>query len=106
MRGSLRQTSSNLLPLPFYSTRLLVKPSKAGFGLFAAQDLDKGAFVCNYAGRIVSMAEAAMTWKHRVTAGLGNYILSLRESYGPRTIHTQIDPTEVGNVGRFISESS
>lgn len=87
---------------------LLVKPTEIraqNFGLFTRDALSKGQFISLYAGKIISSEVAVLKQKVRKEKGLGNYILTLREIFGKRIVETNIDPTEVGNVGRFASKS-
>lgn len=66
------------------------------------QILEKGTFICLYAGEYLSTSEANERWsKIHPKRGEGNYILTLRLP-GQR-IH--IDPRYKGNVGRFFNHS-
>lgn len=88
----------------FIRIPLLVKRSSNGLGLFSTTSLSKGQFISTYSGQLISVEEGRGIQTARVKAGLGNYILTLRETYGSQVIETTIDPTEIGNVGRFASE--
>lgn len=85
--------------------KLAVQPTLCrGYGLFAREALSRGTFVCCYVGEIIGTAEARSRWTRRQKAGQGNYILVLRETSDKgETLKTAIDPTERGNVARFIS---
>ena len=89
-----------------------------GWGVRAAQPLRRGQFVCEYAGEILSSAEAQA--RRRATAqtreddgGDGSnpdsnyYIMSVVEHVGAprRAMTTTIDPTKCGNVGRYLNHS-
>lgn len=79
-----------------------------GFGLFAGQDIKKGSFLCLYAGEVISTKEARERWRDQLEQGRDNYILVIKEvtSRGDRqeVLKTTVDPTRIGNVGRFMSE--
>ena len=79
-----------------------------GYGLFALSDIRKGSFLCTYSGQILSTAEARQRWTRQAETGRGNYILVLKETISSNdgrleTLKTIVDPTYVGNVGRFMS---
>lgn len=78
-----------------------------GLGLFAKQPLRKGSFLCIYAGEIISTKKARERWAHQKATGAGNYVLVINEHIiaGGRqeTLKTTVDPTFVGNIGRFMS---
>lgn len=79
-----------------------------GYGLFALSDIRKGSFLCTYSGQILSTAEARQRWTRQAETGEDNYILVLKETISSndgrqQTLKTVVDPTEVGNVGRFMS---
>lgn len=98
------ETDEKSCPFP-RRAHLEAKVSKTGFGLFNLdRELTKGEFVCIYAGEIISTLEAEKRWQAQSEKGQGNYILTLKETYQDKIIKTQIDPTTIGNVGRFISQ--
>ena len=61
----------------------------------------RGEFVCEYAGELLSSAEAARRQRRAVP----NYIFVVREHSRSGTWRTIIDPTHTGNVGRFANHS-
>jgi histone-lysine N-methyltransferase SETMAR len=65
--------------------------------------LQKGTFICLYAGEYLSTQEANERWSStpRQYMGEGNYILTLR--LPGKRIH--MDPRHEGNVGRFFNHS-
>ena len=80
-----------------------------GYGIFALSDIRKGSFLCTYSGQILSTAEARQRWARQADTGEGNYILVLKETISSddgrlQTLKTIVDPTYVGNLGRFMSE--
>ena len=86
-----------------------------GWGVRAAQSLQRGQFVCEYAGEILSSAEskarrraAAQARDGSSSSSGGNYyIMSVVEHVGKlrRALTTTIDPTSRGNVGRYLNHS-
>ncbi|XP_027764370.1 histone-lysine N-methyltransferase SETMAR [Empidonax traillii] len=87
------------LPLQVFLT-----PRK-GWGVRALQPVPRGSFVCEYAGEVLGPAEA----RRRIRAQGpqdSNYIMALREHlHDGRVLETFVDPTRVGNVGRFLNHS-
>ena len=69
--------------------------------------MSKGSFLCLYAGEIISTVEARRRWERQKAAGQGNYILVINEHISvtgvQQTLKTTVDPTKIGNVGRFMS---
>lgn len=77
------------------------KTSRRGWGLRCRRALARGEFVCEYAGELLSSAEAARRQRRAVP----NYIFVVREHSRSGTWRTIIDPTHTGNVGRFANHS-
>jgi histone-lysine N-methyltransferase SETMAR len=116
------------VPLTVFQT-----PEGRGWGVRSSIDLERGQFVCEYAGEIVSSAEASARRRKRARCeadgsveakadGNGqrstnegrhmvqqsmNFILSVLEHlpHGRGVLKTTIDPTTRGNVGRYINHS-
>ncbi|XP_054991566.1 histone-lysine N-methyltransferase SETMAR [Sorex araneus] len=86
--------------------RLQLFPASAkGWGLRALEPLARGRFVCEYAGEVLGAAEAARRLRAR-PPGAPNYLQAVREQVpGGRPLRTFVDPTRVGNVGRFLNHS-
>ncbi|WFD32602.1 hypothetical protein MSPP1_003650 [Malassezia sp. CBS 17886] len=84
-------------------THTRVQTSASGLGLFADEPIARGAFVCEYAGEVVSEAEAERRWQARAQGR--NYVMQLREwrAGGARAVQTCIDPSARGNMARFIN---
>ncbi len=80
------------------SVKLSSKKRK-GLGLFTERDLAQGTFVCEYAGEIISKEEASSRSSKDVTS---NYIMHVVEN---GTVTAVIDPTVVGNIGRYANHS-
>ncbi|XP_039590081.1 histone-lysine N-methyltransferase SETMAR [Passer montanus] len=76
-----------------------------GWGVRALQPIPRGSFVCEYAGEVLGSAEA----RRRIQAQgpqEPNYIIAVREHlHDGRVMETFVDPTRVGNVGRFLNHS-
>ena len=74
-----------------------------GLGLRTSMCVRKGQFICEYAGEILSADEARL---RAAAQGLAdNYILVVREHSGGVTTSTIVDPTCVGNIGRYANHS-
>ncbi|XP_038627668.1 histone-lysine N-methyltransferase SETMAR [Tachyglossus aculeatus] len=81
------------------------KTDKKGWGLRTLEFIPKGRFVCEYAGEILGFSEACRRMKLQ-TPSDSNYILAVREHlHSGQVIETFVDPTRIGNVGRFLNHS-
>ncbi|RHZ77705.1 hypothetical protein Glove_174g157 [Diversispora epigaea] len=79
-----------------------------GWGVRALRNIYKGEFICEYAGEIIKSVEAQRRWRElnlKDKENAQNYILCLREHVQDRILRTNIDPTRVGNIGRYINHS-
>jgi histone-lysine N-methyltransferase SETMAR len=85
-----------------------------GAGVFALQSITTGSFVCEYAGQRLELQDAARKTAQPQTAStcasqrpaIHNYVLIFKEHFADgRCICTCLDPSDVGNVGRFINHS-
>ena len=87
--------------------KLLVKyiSKSKGFGVFADEDINKGEFVCEYIGIIISKTEAENKINLNHKKQKSNYILQIKEIYSKVEINTYIDAETFGGVGRFINHS-
>eukprot|EP00088_Acartia_fossae_P071171 TRINITY_DN9713_c0_g1_i1.p1 TRINITY_DN9713_c0_g1~~TRINITY_DN9713_c0_g1_i1.p1 ORF type:complete len:284 (-),score=29.46 TRINITY_DN9713_c0_g1_i1:41-892(-) len=82
------------------------RTSGKGYGLFCDVDLQKGEFVCEYAGEILDDAGAKRRFEAQTRQKRSNYILVLREFSGSSlTCKTIVDPTAMGNIGRYANHS-
>uniref|UniRef100_A0A7S0RHE1 Histone-lysine N-methyltransferase n=1 Tax=Pyramimonas obovata TaxID=1411642 RepID=A0A7S0RHE1_9CHLO len=84
----------------------LKKVPGKGWGVFAGDLISAGQFVCEYAGEVLTTEEARrrqMIYDRREM----NYLLVIREVLPSRQtcFRVNIDPTHVGNVGRFFNHS-
>lgn len=76
-----------------------------GFGLYTKDSIPKGGFICEYAGEILSKTEAINRNVFNKTNKLMNYILCVNEYTGNNNIQTFIDPSEFGNIGRYMNHN-
>ncbi|NXQ37578.1 SETMR methyltransferase, partial [Catharus fuscescens] len=78
---------------------------RKGWGVRALEPIPTGSFVCEYAGEVLGFAEA----QRRIQAQAPeepNYIIAVREHlHDGRVMETFVDPTRIGNVGRFLNHS-
>ena len=81
---------------------LIEKFAKKGFGLKTSTMIPKNTFVCEYAGEIINQEMAEKRSKNDDM----NYILQIREKFGENSVQdTWIDPTIIGNIGRYANHS-
>jgi len=101
---SLYKCSNRVVQLgPLNGLRIAATPGK-GSGLFAGAAISRGAFVCEYAGEVIGPSEAEA--RSRSSRSSTNYILHVNESYsGGRRQQIIVDPTSVGNIGRYANHS-
>ncbi|XP_003973774.2 histone-lysine N-methyltransferase SETMAR [Takifugu rubripes] len=87
------------LKLEVFSTK------NKGWGVRTLEMIPNGTFVCEYAGEVISFAEARRRQLAQTSMD-HNYIIAVREHAGSgSTTETFVDPAAVGNVGRFINHS-
>ncbi|XKL61951.1 hypothetical protein PGB90_001784 [Kerria lacca] len=72
-----------------------------GYGLISKNGMQKGEFVCEYAGEVIGKQEAVERRKRDNT----NYIFILNEKSGNSITETIIDATCIANIGRYINHS-
>jgi len=94
---------AQLGPLPYLKvTKLGLK----GWGLVTKRELSEGQFVCEYAGEVLGRDVAKARALRQTAEGKANYILVLREHAGGTEVaRTIVDPTVVGNIGRYLNHS-
>lgn len=86
----------------------IIDAGTKGRGLYCKVDLLKGVFVCEYAGEVIGPEEARKRYSVQKNLGRPNYIFALREHFGNDScpvLTTYIDPTWIGNIGRYINHS-
>lgn len=77
-----------------------------GQGLRVKEPVSKGTFVCTYSGEILSKEEGlARNHKDGTRSGSNNYLLFVNEDYQSTQVAFAVDPTVVGNIGRYINHS-
>ena len=76
-----------------------------GFGLFVDEDIEKGDFICEYIGNIITKNEAKQKIHFNLINQKPNYILQLKEEYPNIIISTYINSEKYGNLSRFINYS-
>ncbi|XP_068201677.1 uncharacterized protein [Palaemon carinicauda] len=91
---------------PVTGLKVLPLPGK-GHGVVSSYFIPRNSFVCEYAGEYISVEEACLRFSQQSDKD-SNYILILKEHFlksasGPCI--TIIDPTVVGNIGRYINHS-
>ena len=76
-----------------------------GLGLFTNNFILKGTFICEYAGEIITNSQASYRHNLNQTHNKMNYIFCLQEHINEKTIQTFVDPSNFGNIGRYINHS-
>ncbi|NXN26835.1 SETMR methyltransferase, partial [Nycticryphes semicollaris] len=81
------------------------KTQRKGWGVRTLEFIAKGRFVCEYAGEVLGFNEARRRIQAQ-TSEDSNYIIAVREHlHSGRLLETFVDPTRIGNVGRFLNHS-
>uniref|UniRef100_A0A1B6IPN4 SET domain-containing protein n=1 Tax=Homalodisca liturata TaxID=320908 RepID=A0A1B6IPN4_9HEMI len=75
--------------------------SLRGYGLKTTSHVQRGSFICEYAGEVISREEA----RRRALHDGVNYIFVLKEHTSNSVSETIIDPTCIGNIGRYVNHS-
>lgn len=76
--------------------------SQKGIGIFTTVNLERGTFICLYAGELIDTADAKSRSEIRDRRGDAFYILTIKEN---DRLVGHVDPTIHGNVGRFLNHS-
>lgn len=76
-----------------------------GLGLFCNNVIPKGTFVCEYAGEVITKAQANIRQQHNILNGEMNYIFCLNEHSNDVITQTFVDPSKLGNIGRYANHS-
>ena len=76
-----------------------------GMGLICKEKIFKGSFVCLYAGEILGLEEGQKRAKLRQAEKKPNYIIFVNEVFSEKNVPTVIDPTLIGNIGRYVNHS-
>lgn len=81
---------------------VIFKHDLKGYALKSNTRIKRGEFICEYAGELISKEEA----RKRSQSDITNYIFVLREHSGNFSVtETFIDPTKIGNIGRYVNHS-
>lgn len=83
----------------------IITTDKKGLGITSIVNIPKGAFVCEYAGEVLTLSEAKARDQFNMRNCKMNYIICLNEYVGMKKIQTFIDPSTFGNVGRYLNHS-
>lgn len=76
-----------------------------GLGLYSKRNISQGAFVCEYAGEILTQCEALKRQQRNSMENNMNYIYCLKEHSNGRIVKIFVDPSQFGNIGRYINHS-
>lgn len=85
--------------------------SNKGFGLTTRDRIPAGAFICEYAGEILTRNEALRRHAENDATQTDNYIICLNERSTENEethdvpMQTFIDPSRRGNIGRYLNHS-
>ena len=83
---------------------VIKKFGEKGFGLCCEQNITKGDFICEYAGEFIGVEEVQLRFS-KMQPTDSNFILVMNEYTSDNKQSTIIDPTVVGNIGRYINHS-
>lgn len=87
---------------------LIVKPcdiKEKGFGLFTKHPINKGSYICEYAGEIITKSQALKRHQMNINNMKMNFIFCLNEHSNGKVTQTFVDPSTFGNIGRYINHS-
>lgn len=76
-----------------------------GLGVFCKNKISKGSFICTYSGEIIGIDEGLKRTKEQQEKRKSNYILFVKEYFATESVSTVIDPTIIGNIGRYLNHS-
>lgn len=92
--------------------KIIDSPQYRSKGLITYRGIPKGAFICEYAGELLTLQEAQNILKENDVQKKMNYVLILKESclYNEKNtendeIFTIVDPSKKGNIGRYLNHS-
>lgn len=90
----------------------VVRHPRKGWGLHSLEPITRGAFVCEYAGELLTTVEARERQRHYDDAIVNKHnscsaLLVIREHLpsGKACLRINIDATKIGNIARFINHS-
>lgn len=94
--------------------KIVDSPKYHSKGVITTKDVPKGAFICEYAGELLTKFEAKKILRDNEINHKMNYMLSLREAGfnnlignndDANIILTFVDPSKKGNIGRYLNHS-
>jgi hypothetical protein len=99
--SSAQSSCQHVLPLPSdLPVPVILRPSPiASLGLFATHPIPKGAFICTYAGEVISDHECTVRWERTRREGGMNFIFCLSLGHGREKKRVNIDPARTGGIG-------
>lgn len=86
----------------------ITKFPRKNFGLITLRPISEGAFICEYAGELLTKNEALRRIRHIDATNDMNYLICLNErsmADSSSRIETFVDPSRVGNIGRYLNHS-
>lgn len=89
---------------PCGSLEVFSTPGK-GLGIRSTLRIQSGSFICEYAGEVIGLDEAKIRQARNGADGQMNYIFILKEHFNGSEVVTCVDPTSIGNIGRYINHS-
>lgn len=99
------QCSNRVVQNGVHVSLQVIHTVRKGLGLQALCDVAQYTFICEYAGEVLTYETARKRTKALRSMDC-NYILVVREHVNQgKVLTTIIDPTYIGNVGRFINHS-
>lgn len=84
---------------------VVMETERKGLGLFTREPILKGQFICEYAGEIIGLEEAVARFEMKKTLGQQNYVLVVVEFLGDKKVTTCVDPSQLGNIGRYCNHN-
>ncbi|XP_061389860.1 histone-lysine N-methyltransferase SETMAR [Musca vetustissima] len=82
------------------------------YGIITTRDIPMGAFICEYAGELLTKNEAVIRIRNNNRKRQMNYVLCLKEhlkcQHGTESNKghiTIVDPSKKGNIGRYLNHS-
>lgn len=76
-----------------------------GLGLRTGEGIRSGMFICEYAGEVISLDEAKERQRICKKDKKMNYVFILKEHFENEELVTCVDPSAIGNIGRYINHS-
>lgn len=76
-----------------------------GVGLYSKNFIPQGVFICEYAGELITKSETLKRQQSNSLQSKMNYIYCLNEHCNDSIVQIFIDPSQFGNIGRYINHS-